>query len=77
MQLWLDLYSFPTSPTPLPGGGGIKKKKKERDVVERRSFLTGLPVISDVGRPASSAGTAGHAVCILLNKSEKTFGCGR
>lgn len=47
MQLWLDLYSFPTSPTSYLEEGGIKK---EKDVVERRSFLTGLPVISGVGR---------------------------
>lgn len=47
MQLCLDLYSFLTSPTFYLEVGGIKK---ERDVVERRSFLTGLPVISGVGR---------------------------
>lgn len=47
MQLGLDLYSFLTSPTFYLEVGRIKK---ERDVVERRSFLTGLPVISGVGR---------------------------
>lgn len=47
MQLWLDLYSFPASPTSYLEVGAIKK---ERDVVERRSFLTGLPAFSGVGR---------------------------
>jgi len=36
--------------------------------------LTALPVILGIRRPASSAGMGGRAVCVMLNKLEKTFG---